>query len=114
MTVPAKMVVTDTEALEMDMGKPKTEDDLAAEALADILTSVMLRAYEEPMGPRTFLYVWERAGLRWLIRYCDDRWHAGSLNDWLVTFITLNRDPILAEDGRMDFNLRSFSERESA
>lgn len=92
----------------------KTEDDLAAEALAGILTSTMLRAYEDGPKPRTFLYIWERDGLRWLIRYCDSRWNAGQLNDWIVTFIELNREAILSEDGRMDFNLRAFNEAKSA
>lgn len=93
----------------------KSEDNLAAKALGDILTSVMFRAYEEPLGPRTFLYCWERDGLRWLIRYCDGRWQDGQLlNAWIVNFIELNREAILSEDGRMDFNLRAFNEKGTA
>lgn len=83
------------------------EEHRAADALGGILTSTMMHAYEERLGPRTFLYVWERDGLQWLLRY-QDRHPDGSVgNDWMRAFLDLNRDAINDPDGRMDFNLRA-------
>lgn len=87
------------------------EDRLAAHALGGILTSTLFHAYEEPMGPRRFLYVWERDGLRWLLRF-RRRDPDGSVgNDWMATFLALNEAAIEDDHGLMDFNLRAFSER---
>jgi hypothetical protein len=82
----------------------KSEDDLAAAALADMLVSAMFRAIEEN---RTMLFVWERNACMWLIRYMDKRWKDALLNDWTVNFIELNRNNIIA-DTRLDFNLKAY------
>ena len=89
------------------------EEQLAASALADMLASVMLRAYEEHMGPRTQLYCWERDGLQWLIRFTERR-EKWTMNAWTASFLELNREAILAKDGPMDFNLKAFDERRQA
>jgi hypothetical protein len=80
------------------------EEQLAAFALSGILTSVMLSAAE---APRTWLYIWERDGLSWLIRFLDRRPDGRMDSDWMRPFLTLNRDAILSPDGTMDFNLRA-------
>lgn len=83
------------------------EEAQAASILAELLVSALMRAHTER---RTWLYIWERDGLRWLIRYRDRR-PKGVFNDWVGTFIKLNREAILSEDAPMDFNLRAFRER---
>lgn len=80
------------------------EEQLAALALGGILTSAMMRAYEEP---RTWLFSWERDGLRWLIRFCDRRPDGIMDSEWTRSFLALNRAAILSDDGRIDFNLRA-------
>ncbi|MCV9964024.1 hypothetical protein OIU34_19270 [Pararhizobium sp. BT-229] len=90
------------------------EEKIAAAALGETLTSVMLPAYDERRPRRDFLYVWERQGLRWLVRF-KNRHPGGSVgNDWMSDFIELNREAILSDDGRMDFNLRAFNARQDA
>lgn len=79
------------------------EDKEAASALADLLTSAMTRAIDER---RDFLYGWERRGLQWLIRFRErDKEHP--ICAWCSSFMRLNRDVIMAEGGRLDFNLRA-------
>ncbi len=81
------------------------EEQIAAMALSDLLCSTLFRAYEE--NPRrTFLYIWERTALRWLLRFKDRR-PDGILNAWTASFADLNRGIILAEGGTIDFNLRA-------
>lgn len=87
------------------------EEHKAAHALGGILTSTMMYAYESVTGPRTFLYLWEREGLSWLIRYLDRNPEGSVGNDWMATFLELNREAILSDDGRMDFNLRDFKRK---
>jgi hypothetical protein len=82
------------------------EEQLAALALGGILTSAMMSAAEGPAS-RTWLYGWERDGLRWLIRFLDRRPDGRMDSAWVRPFLTLNRDAILAPDGAMDFNLRA-------
>lgn len=84
----------------------KDEDLLAAKALADVLSSAMLRAYEHKRA----LYIWEMDGLAWLVRFMDRR-PAGPLNGWTCAFIRLNRERILAGNPVMDWNLASAPER---
>lgn len=88
------------------MSKP-TEEQLAAKALGEILTSTMLAAHGYGVtNTRTFLYIWEREGLQWLIRY-KERYPERSVgNDWMKHFLELNREAILDDNGRMNFNLR--------
>lgn len=86
------------------------EETAAARAIGGLITSTMLRAHEERPQPRTFLYVWEREALCWLLRYRDRHPRGPVGNDWVATFLALNRDAILDENGRMDFNLRAFAE----
>lgn len=87
------------------------EEADAAESLGEILTSSMFRACNEPLGGRKWLYIWERRGLRWLIRY-RDRTNGGSVgNDWIAHFIELNREAILSDHEHMDFNLKADDER---
>jgi len=80
------------------------EDQAAALALSNILTSAMFRAHE--VDKRTFLFSWERDGYRWLIRFGERR-PDGIMCSWSAAFLRLNRDAILDENGRMDFNLRA-------
>jgi len=80
------------------------EEQIAALALADILTSAMFLAYEGKPS-RTWLYCWERDGLSWLLRFRERRPDARA-NAWMYAFLDLNRDAILRPDGTMDFNLR--------
>lgn len=89
------------------------EEQLAANALGEILASVMMHAYGERMGPRLWLYCWERDGLTWLIRFKERRpdW---TMNLWTSNFIDLNREAILDENGRMDFNLKAYDARKRA
>jgi len=86
------------------------EECKAAHALGGILTSTMMHAYEEKLGPRTFLYIWEREGLQWLLRFEGRSPDKSIGNDWMRAFLALNRDAINDPDGRMDFNLRSARE----
>lgn len=80
------------------------EEQAAAQALSDLLTSAMMRAHE--VDHRVWLYKWERDGLRWLIRFRDRR-PDGVMCEWCVAFMRLNRDVILEDHGKMDFNLRA-------
>ena len=79
------------------------EDQLAASALSNILTSAMFRAYD---GNRKYLYVWERDGYSWLLRF-KERKPDSILCAWSTSFMYLNRDAILAAGGPLDFNLRA-------
>lgn len=84
------------------------EDESAARVLGDILTSVMLDAHgHEVREPRTWLYSWERDGLQWLLRFCERNPNGSIGNDWIRSFLALNREAILQEGGRMDFNLKA-------
>lgn len=88
----------------------KDEEMAAAEAIGGLITSAMMHAYEEKFQ-RTFFYIWERDALRWLIRY-RERNPGGSVgNDWVSTFMDLNRESILSEGGKIDFDLKSFATR---
>lgn len=80
------------------------EEILAAHALGKILTSAMMRACDEK---RTWLFCWERDGLRWLIRYRGRRKDGSVGNLWMHDFLELNQEAIVSE-GRMDFNLKTF------
>lgn len=80
------------------------EEQLAAAALGDILTSAMMRAHE--VDKRDWLYVWERDGYRWLLRFKDRR-PDGVMCAWSASFMTLNRDVILGDARPIDFNLRA-------
>jgi hypothetical protein len=82
------------------------EEQLAALALGGVLTSAMMSAAEGP-SPRAWLYVWERDGLRWLIRFIDRRPDGRMDSEWTRSFLELNREAILSEGGKMDFNLRA-------
>jgi hypothetical protein len=86
----------------------KDEDALAAYALGEILTSALMRAYNEN---RSWLYCWERDGLQWLVRYQGRKCSGSVGNLWMHDFIQLNHDAILSENGKMDFNLKAFDER---
>ncbi len=88
----------------------RDEECKAAHALGEILTSTMLRAYEEKPERRTFLYCWERDGLQWLLRFEGRHPDRSVGNDWMRAFLALNRDAINDPDGRMDFNLRAARE----
>lgn len=79
------------------------EEQLAALAMSDILTSAMFHAYDA--GRRT-LYVWERAGYAWLIRFKDRR-PDGLMCGWSSEFMKLNRAAILGDGSGLDFNLRA-------
>ncbi len=87
-----------------------SEDRLAAKAMAAMLSSVLLKAYDEP---RRFLYIWEREALQWLIRFRERDPTAG-FDDWTGTFMRLNHDAIMDPDGKMDFNLKAFTQREAS
>ncbi len=91
-----------------------SEEFKAAHALGGILTSTLMHAYEEKLGPRTFLYCWERDGLQWLLRFVDRHPDRSVGNDWMHSFLALNRDAINDPDGRMDFNLRAARMRQEA
>ena len=80
------------------------EDQLAALAVGGVLTRLMMRAHEDST---TWLFIWERDGLRWLIRFCDRRPDERMDSDWTRLFLNLNRAAILSDDGRMNFNLRA-------
>ncbi len=89
----------------------KNEEHAAAAVIGEMLTSAMLKAYEDPSGPRRHLYSWERDGLRWLLRYMDRNksdFNVG--NAWMNSFLYLNEGVITSEDGLIDFNLREFNE----
>lgn len=91
----------------------ESEEHVVAKALGEILTSTMLRAYEEPNGGRRFLYIWEREGLRWLLRYSMRHPDCANVgNAWMSTFLKLNERSINTDAGLMDFNLRAFDQRE--
>lgn len=81
------------------------EEQIAAMALSDMLVSTLLRAYDEN-PQRTFLYIWERNALRWLLRFKERR-PDGIMNAWTASFADLNRAIILADGGEIDFNLRA-------
>ena len=81
------------------------EEQISAMALSDLLCSTLLRAYEETPR-REFLYVWERRALRWLFRFRERR-ADGIMNAWTASFADLNRDVIMADGGKIDFNLRA-------
>ncbi|MBO6755507.1 MAG: hypothetical protein JJ902_04220 [Roseibium sp.] len=88
----------------------RDEEQEAAFALSDLLSSAMFQAYNNGENARTYLYGWERRGFRWLFRF-KERCPDGMLgNAWTADFMNLNRDAILSEDGRMDFNLRTARE----
>lgn len=87
------------------------EEHKAAHAMGNILTSSMMRAYEGDPTPRTWLYLWERDGLQWLVRFRERHPRASVGNDWMSTFLALNRDAIMSEDERMDFNLKAYDNR---
>lgn len=81
------------------------EDQLAATALGDALTSAMFRAYE--IDNRKQLFSWERDGYRWLIRFKKRR-PDGVICAWSSSFMQLNHDAIMGDSGEpMDFNLRA-------
>jgi hypothetical protein len=80
------------------------EDQLAAYALSGNLTSAMLHAHDEK---RTWLFGWERDGLRWLIWFVDRRPDGLMDSAWMRPFLDLNREAILSDRGRMNFNLRA-------
>jgi hypothetical protein len=80
------------------------EEQLAAMALSNMLTSAMMRAYD--IEHRSWLYLWERDGYRWLLRFRERR-PDGVMCAWSSRFIDLNRDVILADGGNVDWNLRA-------
>ena len=82
------------------------EEEIAAKALGDILTSTLWHAYETAPVPRTWLFCWERDGLQWLLRFRERRPGGSTGNLWISTFLDLNREAILDPDGAMNFNLR--------
>ena len=84
-----------------------SEEHKAADALGNILTSVMERAYATTPQSCTSLYSWEREGLAWLIRFKDRNPHGLIGNDWIAAFVSLNHDAIMSPDGKMNFNLRA-------
>lgn len=81
------------------------EEQLAADAIGEILTSTLLQAVRED---RRFLYAWERDGLQWLIRFKVRNPNASYANAWIAHFLWLNKDAILAPAGSMpiNYNLR--------
>lgn len=81
------------------------EEQIAARALGDLLTSAMTAAYNEKPS-RVWLYGWEREALQWLLRFKERRPDGHMSSAWTHDFIELNRDAILRPDGKMDFNLR--------
>lgn len=89
------------------MSETDDEEQIAARTLGDLLTSAMMRAYEETPEPRRWLYCWERDALQWLIRFKQRRPDARMSSDWIATFIDLNREAIESPSGAMDFNLRA-------
>ncbi|WP_298958338.1 hypothetical protein [uncultured Roseibium sp.] len=78
----------------------------AAEALGEMLTTEMQRAYENPLGPRTWFYGWERRAAQWLIAYRERHPGASVGNDWVPAFLELNKEAIMSEGVKIDFNLR--------
>jgi hypothetical protein len=85
---------------------PEDEEQLAAYALSGILTSAMMDA-SEGSAKRNWLFIWERNGLQWLLRFLDRRPDGRMDSDWMRPFLDLNRDAILSSEGQMDFNLRA-------
>jgi hypothetical protein len=85
------------------------EERAAAMVISDMLATALLAAALHEKPPRTFLYCWERDGLRWLIRFKERRPEESRGSAWTGDFIDLNRDAILSDDGgvRMNFNLRA-------
>lgn len=80
------------------------EEQLAAHAMSNILTSAMMRAHDTG---RAWLYSWELDGFRWLIRFHDRR-PDGLMCAWAHSFMTLNREALLGGTTNvMDFNLRA-------
>lgn len=81
------------------------EEQLAAQALSDCLTSAMMRAHD--VEHRAWLYGWELRGFRWLLRFKDRR-PDGVMCAWASSFADLNRDALLSEKtNTMNFNLRA-------
>jgi hypothetical protein len=86
----------------------KISDDLALYS-SQLLSSVLLRAYEEP---RRWLYIWEKNLLLAVHAYRE----AGGecpLDSWTVHFLELNLDAI-KNDREVDFNLRADTLRRAA
>jgi hypothetical protein len=79
------------------------EDQEAAQALSDLLTSAMMRAHE--IEKRDWLYGWERRGYKWLLRFRERR-PDGVMCAWSSAFLDLNHDVVL-DHGKLDFNLRA-------
>lgn len=79
------------------------EEQLAALALSGVLTSVMFDAASKG---RKELHLYEREGLLWLLRFIDRRSEGRLDNEWIKTFLSLNREEILDKFGLMNFNLR--------
>jgi len=86
------------------------EERRACVALADLLSSVLTRKYED--GYRD-LFCWERDALTWIIRFMDRRPDGYYGCAWTRAFIDLNREAILADD-RLDWNLRAARLRKEA
>lgn len=81
------------------------EEQLAAHAMSNILTSAMFRAHD--VDKRAWLYSWELDGFRWLIRFHDRR-PDGLMCAWAHSFMTLNREALLGGTTNvMDWNLRA-------
>lgn len=90
--------------------EPADEEQIAAIALSGVLTSEMLRAADGDGHchmRRTWLYGWEREGLRWLVRFQDRRTDGRMDSAWMPAFLELNREAILSDGGAMNFNLRA-------
>lgn len=79
------------------------EEQLAALALGGVLTSAMMRAYE---SHRAWLYIWERAGWQWLVRFKERRPDGRMDSLWTDSFLARNRDAIMSDHDKMNFNLR--------
>lgn len=87
----------------------RSEYEIGCSCMTELLVSALMHAHD---NGRRDLYVWELNALRWILR--SREWLGYHGNDWTNTFIDANRKLIETGEGKINFNLRAFSEARRA